>query len=134
MSIKITKDRLMDQIGELPAEFVVEAEYTEEELKRLNAPTGKKAGSAATMNETSKKTDRVKELTTTKANEEDDDIVPQPEAVPKKTATILWITMGVALAAAAILLIVFFWNPDRSNVVTTTEAETKTELDELKKA
>lgn|GEM_PF-1701089 len=134
MSIKITKDRLMDQIGELPAEFVVEAEYTEEELKRLNAPTGKKAGSAATMNETSKKTDRVKELTTTKANEEDDDIVPQPEAVPKKAATILWITMGIALAAAAILLIVFFWNPDRSNVVTTTEAETKTELDELKKA
>ncbi|MBR5659036.1 MAG: hypothetical protein IKX10_06520 [Lachnospiraceae bacterium] len=134
MSIKITKDRLMDQIGELPAEFVLEAEYTEEELARLNAPDGKKAGSAATMNETSKKTDRVKELTTTKANEEDNDIVPQPEAVPKKAATILWITMGVALAAAAILLIVFFWNPDRSNVVTTTEAETKTELDELKKA
>lgn len=135
MTIHITKDSLMDYISEIRDSFILEAEYTEEELARLNAPGVSKATGSSAVNEVSDNEDeREQRYFPIKAVEKDEPEM-KPTAAPKrKTAPILWITMGVALAAAAILLIVFFWNPDRSNVVTTTEAETKTELDELKKA
>lgn len=143
MTIHITKDRLMDCISEIRDAFILEAEYTEEELKRLNAPD---AGKVAEITvETPKKEKRRNELFATPADEEEGDIEPQPEAITKyKTSAVVWITMGVALAAAAISLFIFFWTPDRSDVVSTT-AETTTEeamteaqidpgLEKLKKA
>ena len=133
MSLKITKEALMDNISEIPEEFVIEAEYTEEELKRLGTPAeGKSAAGAVIVTETPKKKEKLVKEASSKA-EEEDDIEPQPEAAPKKAATILWITMGVTLAAAAILLFVLFWNPDRRDVVTTTEA-IEERLDKIKKA
>ncbi|MBR6365238.1 MAG: hypothetical protein IKS10_03935 [Lachnospiraceae bacterium] len=124
MTIHITKDSLMDYISEIRDAFILEAEYTEEELKRLNAPEiDKTVGSSAVNENANTKDERIREYFPTQADDEDDEPEMQPTAAPKrKVANIIWITMGVALAAAAILLFVFLWNPDRSDVVTTTES------------
>ncbi|MBO7515967.1 MAG: hypothetical protein J6T47_10130, partial [Lachnospiraceae bacterium] len=129
MTLHITKDSLMDRISGLRDAYIMEAEYTEEERKRLQAADTRKDAGAAIVNETPKKMDEHRnEYLPTQADTEDDEPEMKPVATPKhKAASIVWITMGVALAAAAILLFVFLWNPDRKDVVTTTEAETKVE-------
>ena len=125
----------MDTIGDIPEEFVLEAEYTEEELKRLDAPrAGKAAESAAIAAKTPKDEKRRDDQLATQADEEDGGIEPLPEVITKhKVSTIVWITMGAAFAAAAILLFVLFWNPDRGDVVSTTEAPTSDETVEQMK-
>ena len=127
MTIHITKDSLMDYISEIRDAFILEAEYTEEELERLNAPeVGKTVGSSAVNETANTKDERIQGYFPMQTDEEDDEPELKPTAAPKrKVASILWITMGVTLAAAAILLFVFLWNPDRSNVVTTTEEQTE---------
>ena len=122
MSIKITKQKLMDNIGEIREEFVREADYTEEELKRLEQPEGQ-----ATTETKAAEAGNVTPQTPFVMHSEskDEELKAQEERQKSnKVITILWITSTVALAAAAILLFVFFWNPDRGrDVVTTTEAE-----------
>ena len=133
MSDYITKEGIMDSIGELPEEFVLEAEYTEEELKRLNAPGGgKTAAGPAVVTETSdKKTHPMQDWFQTSPDAEDDEREMKPVEVPKpKTAAVVWSVVGVALAAAAILLLVLLWNPDRRGVVTTSEEATTEEVTE----
>ena len=127
MSVNITKEAIMDNISEIPEEFVVEAEYTEEELKRLEAAADKKAAvAAALVSETpDKKTGHLPDPFMTEADAEDDEPEMKPVATPKrKGGAILWGVTGITLAAAAILLFVFLWNPERHDVVTTTEAAT----------
>ena len=127
MSVNITKEAIMDNISEIPEEFVVEAEYTEEELKRLKAAADKKAAAAAALvSETpDKKTGHLPDPFMTEAAAEDDEPEMKPVATPKrKGGAILWGVAGITLAAAAILLFVFLWNPERHDVVTTTEAAT----------
>jgi len=123
MSKADAKYSLMDQIGEIDVQYVLEAEYTEKELKRLkehgmsvpvavdvrvNEPTEQENAVDLTLSE--------QEKSDLNANEEE--AQPQKE---RRTIKILWTTVGIALTAAAILLFVFLWNPDRSDVVTTTD-------------
>ncbi|MBR5659802.1 MAG: hypothetical protein IKX10_10450 [Lachnospiraceae bacterium] len=130
MSEKDAKNRLMEGIGEVDDAYYQEAEYTNEELKRLNRTAERKTeGGAAAVTETSEQeAGRLEEQLRESSMIEKEGAEICPEAAPKrKAATIIWITAGVALAAAAILLFVFLWNPDRSDVVTTTEAESTKE-------
>ena len=129
MSEKDAKNRLLEGIGEVDDVYYQEAEYTEEELERLNVKdgrnttTGASAVTGAPMPETDGLEEQLREIP--KLRETASEV--KTEAAPKrKVGTILWITAGVALAAAAILLFVFLWNPDRSDVVATTEEEQQT--------
>ena len=130
MSEKDAKNRLLEGIGEVDDVYYQEAEYTEEELERLNAVVERKTAAnvvvATEMPE--QETDRLEEQLREIPKIEKEGAEIRPEATPKhKAATIIRITAGVALAAAAILLFVFLWNPDRSDVITTTEAESTRE-------
>ena len=119
MTTRITKDSLMDEISVIRDAFILEAEYSEEELNRLNVPAGSVPAvvKAAGQEET-----EPQEMLMEQSGIEEE---AKPEAASKhKTATIVSISLGVALAAAAIVLFVLFWNPKRSQVVSTTEAET----------
>ena len=130
MTIHITKDSLMDHICEIRDVFILEAEYTEEELKRLNAPDGSQtAPSASAVTEPSSEAEnRIMEHFPTMEDADDDEPKMKPEeAREHKASTIVWITLGVALAAAAILLIVFFWNPNHSDVISTEDTESRWE-------
>ncbi|MBR6365236.1 MAG: hypothetical protein IKS10_03925 [Lachnospiraceae bacterium] len=117
----------MDRISELRDAYIMEAEYTEEEMKRLQASdTEKKGGTAAVKESPNKQDERIQGYFPMQTGEEDDEPEMKPTAAPKHKATsILWITMGVTLAAAAILLFVFLWNPNWKDVVTTTEEQTE---------
>lgn len=124
MTMHITKDSLMDEISKIRDAFILEAEYTEEELKRLNAPEESAPVVAKTAGQ---EEDAAQDLLTEQEGHVEE---MKPEAAPKhKTATIVRISLGVALAAAAILLFVFFWNPKHSDVISTIESteETPTE-------
>ncbi len=118
MTIRITRDKLMDQINEIRDAFILEAELTEEEQKRMQAPVGSAPVVAKTA-EKEEESRRQGSLAEQPANEEE----PKPEATSEhKTATFVRITIGVTLVAAAILLFVFFWNPKHSQVASTTDA------------
>ena len=83
MSENITKEALMDNISEIPEVFVVEAEYTEEELARLKAAATRKAAAAAIASETSKKKENhLKEQLLTETAE--DELEMKPVAMPKR--------------------------------------------------
>ena len=133
MSEKEAKNRLLEGIGEVDDVYYQEAEYTEEELERLNVKDGRKTKTGATvvtgapMPETDDLEEQLREIP--KLRETASEV--KTEAAPKrKVGTILWITAGVALAAAAILLFVYLWNPNRSDVVATTEEEQQTTEEE----
>ena len=118
MIIRITKDRLMEEISAIRDAFILEAEYSEEELKRLNVPTG---SSSAAVKTAVKEETEPRELLMEQPGHEAE---AKPEAAAKhKTATIVSISLGVVLAAAAIVLFMLFWNPKHSQVASTTEAE-----------
>lgn len=118
MTIRITKDRLMEEISAIRDAFILEAEYSEEELKRLNVPTG---SAPAAVKTAVKEETEPRELLMEQPGHEAE---AKPEAAAKhKTATIVSISLGVVLAAAAIVLFMLFWNPKHSQVASTTEAE-----------
>ncbi len=118
MTIRITKDRLMEEISAIRDAFILEAEYSEEELKRLNVPTG--SAPAAVKTAVKEETEPLELLMEQPGHEAE----AKPEAAAKhKTATIVSISLGVVLAAAAIVLFMLFWNPKHSQVASTTEAE-----------
>lgn len=120
MSMSITKERLMEHISEIDDEYIVEADYTQEELARLKA-AGAMPG---TVNTKAKdETPSTMEPLAKSPENTGDAYETQPEPMTsQKGVRILWIATGVTLAAAAILLFIFLWNPDRSDVISTTES------------
>ena len=129
MTIKTTKDHLMDHISELRDAYILEAELTQEEQARMQAPTGgKEAATAENVIEArNQKSDPGKGKMPAQTEGDYEGAEMQPEAESKhKTVTILGISVGVTLAAAAVLLFVFFWKPKRSDLVATSEGDTIT--------
>lgn len=117
---KLTKERLLDLFSEIDDEYIVEADYTEEEQARLNVAARAAAAIAKEAEEAQEEKRPIKPLhEQTEVN--DEGLKAGPEALPNNNAgRILRITFGVVLAAAAILAVVLLWNPDRSDVATTT--------------
>ncbi|MBR5657928.1 MAG: leucine-rich repeat domain-containing protein [Lachnospiraceae bacterium] len=120
--------RLMELVGEIDEKYLEEAEYTREERERLAARRGATAVQATTEQE-----DDPAPLPVEAAN-----VGPEGEILAirandvGKTASFTRITVGIILAAAAVLLFVFLWKPDRGHdVVSTTESsEQSTKPDE----
>ena len=130
MSKKIAKNRLMNRIGEVDEKYVQEAQYTEKELKNLKPD---KVSSALAEAEQIAGEITAEEPAITPVVNTDPEI--EQEFLPTKNnkiITIVRIAVSVSLVAAAILLFVFLWNPNRSQVATTTdatEAPTETEAE-----
>lgn len=119
---KLTKERLLNLFSGIDDEYIVEAEYTDEERARLTAAakattaTAKESGKISKRHRSPQTPDEADEIT-------DGELLTNPEVLPKNTtAKIIRITIGFALAAAAILALVLFWNPDRSDVASTTSS------------
>ncbi|MBR5657830.1 MAG: hypothetical protein IKX10_00350 [Lachnospiraceae bacterium] len=119
---KLTKERLLTLFSGIDDEYIVEAEYTEEERARLTVAARAATAIAKEAEETSQ------QQTSTRNTDEEDKIIDEelqtkPEALPKNTAAkIIRITFGAMLAAAALLALVLLWNPDWSDVASTTSS------------
>ena len=119
---KLTKEHLLNLFSEIDDEYIVEADYTKEERERLTAAA--KAASAI-----AKKSLKTPKQQRPIQNPDEMDVIidgelqTKPEAIPKNTTSkIIRITLGLSLAAAAILAMVLLWNPDSSNVTSTTSS------------
>jgi len=119
---KFTKERLLNLFSGIDDEYIVEAEYTEEERARLTVAARAASAIAKEFVETSEQ-HRPTELLEKEDEKNDEELQAQPEAIRKKTASkVLRITFGFALAAAVILALLLLWNPDRSDVASTTSS------------
>ena len=120
MSKRDGRLHLMELLGRVEEKYVLEAEYSEQELANLKAgasvPVIVKV-SEASDNKTQGDWPGFGADQGEAATEEDVDSTTKVEKIP-----VVGIIMGVALVAAAILLAVFLWHPDRTDVVSTTES------------
>lgn len=134
MSKRDGRLHLMELLGRAGEKYVLEADYSEQELAKLKA-SGADVPVGAEIRGTSENAEMAgwpafgadQGETDPK---EDVDSTPKVEKIP-----VVRIIMGVALVAAAILLVVFFWHPDRTDVISTTESsveETTTDDGTLK--
>ena len=128
MSERDAKRRLMEGIGEVDDTYYQEAEYTEKELEKVKAYHNGSAGAAEPVRAKADEPLTDAEVKT-EANLQIEVIGSEVRLQKKrKTMPIVPIVMGVTLAAAAILLFVFLWKPDRSDVVSTTESREGEEM------
>ena len=118
MSKRDEERLMMRQVGAINEKHILEAEYTEEERKNLKGTGASSAVSKAENGpEAGMETMPVGTEVTT-GDELTDAVRP---VRGRKGVTILPIAVTVSLVAAAVLLFVIFWNPDRSQVISTTE-------------
>ena len=116
---------LLDQIGEVDGKYVDESAYSKQELNRLKEHDMLPATKVHASNVSTETAE-----TPIVFGAMNQMPVPEEEVRAKddhRVRTILRITIGVSLAAAAILLFVFLWNPDRGRDIATTTEETTSE-------
>ena len=121
---------LLDQIGKVDGKYVDESAYSEQELNRLKehgiSPATKVQASDISP-ETAETPIIIGAMNQTPVPEEEIRVKDD-----RRVQRILRISIGVALAAAAILLFIFLWNPDRGrDIATTTEEATSEETTTL---
>ena len=125
MSERDAKSRLMEGIGEVDDTYYQEAEYTEKELEKVKAYQKGSMGATESIRTTEDAAHEFAGVNAEMSYQSEDigeEVRPQKKS---RTIPVFQISLGVMLAAAAILLFVFFWNPDRRDVVTTSEATTE---------
>ena len=121
MSKRDGRIHLMELLGRVGEKYVLEAEYSEQELANLKA-SGASTPVVVEASETSGH-EAPEGWPTIGADqcetdpEEDVNSTSNVEKIP-----VFGVVLGVALVAAAILLVVFLWHPDRTDVVSTTES------------
>lgn len=119
MSKSIGKLRLMELLGEVNEKFIIEAEYTEEELKNLKTQ-GVSEATVAIVPPAEERTEEVNILPEKTSEHAPAEVVASPGN--NKVIRIIGMVAAVSLVAAAVILMIFLWNPDRSQIISTTEA------------
>ena len=123
---KITKESLLNYFSAIDDEYILEAEYNEEEQARLQVAARAASAIAKEAREATEEK-RAVETADEKHIVDDEELPTKPEALPNRTtARVIYIAFGTALAAAAILIFLFLWNPDRSDVASTTSTAEET--------
>ena len=121
--------RLMELVGQIEDKYLEEAEYTKEEQLRLAARGGRTAVVQADSDaEDTSDVSPVEE--NTKTSEEEAPVLRANDG--NRVVMITRVAVGVILAAAAVLLFVFLWNPNRGHdVVSTTESSEQSTEEEV---
>ena len=123
---KITKESLLNYFSAIDDEYILEAEYNEEEQARLQVAARAASAIAKEAREATEEK-RAVETADEKHIVDDEELPTKPEALPNRTtARVIYIAFGTALAVAAILIFLFLWNPDRSDVASTTSTAEET--------
>ncbi len=118
MSKRDEERLMMRQVGAINEKHILEADYTEEELEKLK-DTGALSAVSKAKNNSEDGSETM--LAGTEAPMGDDLTDAVRPVRGQKGVNYLPVAVSITLIAAAVLLFIFFWNPDRSQVISTTE-------------
>ena len=111
MSKKEEKDRLADLLGEIDDKFIRDAAISDEEYAKLKEQRG---STPVVMNTKKEAGDAKPAPFLVDTNSDGFEIEPATRSKKSnKTATIIRIAASMSLVAAAAILFIFLWNPDR---------------------